>query len=684
MGWKKFYHIEPLIRTGRKIVKECDAVSFDLFDTLMIRRIHDPDLVKLPVARYIACLAQKKKLKISWQKVQKLRDTIEQRHRAETAKSFVDHEACYPRFMGELLQEIFKHSMNDSLLKQVTEYELAMENSMLVPRRQLVDWLFELAEKGKKILIVSDIYLPAEHLRVLINHAGFLDAVTAVVSSADTFLAKASGKAFSLLEKQYLLDKKHWLHIGDNPISDGLRPVEFGIRALVLQDASEMRRKAIVKRYFNYSKGLPLWRGRALQQLMQPHEGENTKRSDLYIEGHNFLAPLIGGFVQYIAEQCRKFDIGKIFFLSREGWIFKKYWEKCVPLLFPDSYLPEVEYLYVSRMALAGASCAYQGLTETNVDIAFLPAGNREFKDVCRIFGLDITLLEEHLKRYELLPETCLSPLYNEYNPENTERLKELLEDDLFQDEIKRQTRKASDAMMRYFEEVGFFKYKQVAIVDIGWLGTIQRFLYEAVRHREDSPRCFGYLFGATRGIPYPSSPDNFIEGVIYDKNRFNFAASSILYARDLFEEAFRAPHPTLNGYKLTKDGYELEFRRDDDATGKAEKEQDGFFAPLQQGIIDAAERYGAASALLGYSLHDYRPWFSYLMVSKMAFPRTSEILNIRHKHHLDDFHGVHVPDGVNFKQKKHLWDLSGPCLNLNPFLRLKFFLKHLRDRINE
>lgn len=684
MGWKKFHNQESLIQAGREVSAKCETVSFDLFDTLLIRRIHDPDLVKLPVARYISCLAEEKNRRWSSEKVQDLRDEIEKLHRAETAKSFQDHEACYPRFMLEVLTEIFQQDMNDSVLQQVTDYELAMENRMLVPRKMLVDWLLELAQAGKRIFVVSDIYLPAEHLKKLVQYAGFSDHVEDVISSADTFLAKASGLAFPMLEKKYGLIRERWLHVGDNPISDGLRPAEFGIQSLILKDCSEMQRKAIIKRYFNYGHGVPLWRGRALQQLMQPHEGENVKRPELYIEGYNFLAPMIGGFVQHIAEECRRLKITKVFFLSREGWTFKQFWGKCVPTLFPDGNLPETEYLYVSRMALAGASCAYQGLTKTNVSIAFLPPGNKNFRDICRIFSLDLDLLEKHLKKYQLTPDSCLSPIHENYHQDNTERLEELLEDELFQDEIKRQTRPANEAMSRYFKQAGLFDHQQVAIVDIGWLGTIQRFLFEAIAHRQDRPKCIGYLFGATRGIPYPTAPDNVIQGVIYDKNRFNFPTSTILYARDLFEEACRAPHPTLNGYKLTEDSYELVFRETHDSVGQAEKEQDNHFAPLQQGIMDAAERYGAASALLGYSLKDYRPWFSFLMVSKMAFPKKREIVNIRHKHHLDDFHGVHQPNTSKLKTVKQLWDLSEMKLSLSPFLRVKYFLRHLRERLKD
>ncbi len=684
MTMQKFYTLESLVQAGRTQARQCETVSFDLFDTLLIRRIHDPDLVKLPVARYIADLAAQRDIRIRPKKVQYLRDSIEKRHRQKTAESFEDHEACYPRFMQEVLEDIFQDAMGDDLLQQVTDYELAMENRMLVPRKQLVDWLFELAHQGKKILVISDIYLPSSHLKVLVEYAGFLDVVEDVVSSADTFLAKASGLTFKPVEQKYGLTRSKWLHVGDNPISDGLRPSEFGIRSLVLHDASEMQRKAIVKRYFNYGQGVPLWRGRALQQLMQPHEGENSNQPPLYNEGYNFLAPMIGGFVQHIAEQCRKLDIKKVFFLSREGWTFKQFWEKSIPQIFPDNNLPEIEYLYVSRMALAGPSCAYQGLTPVNANIGFLPPGNKNFKDLCRIFSLDLEPLTKYLQEYGLSSDSCLNPLYNDFVQENSKRFRELLDNTSFQNEIKSQTRPLNDAMMLYFEEAGLFKHKRVAIVDIGWLGTIQRFLFESIKHRQDTPQCFGYLFAATRGIPYPTAPNNSIEGVIYDKDRFQFSASSILYARDLFEEACRAPHPTLNGYRLTADGYELEFRTAKDKTGKAEKEQDNYYAPLQRGILDAAPRYGAASSLLGFSIEDYRPWYSFMLVSKMAFAKTDEIVNIRHKHHLDDFHGSSKPDGVRFKQRKELWDLSGASLRFSPFLRIRLFLRHLRERIRE
>ncbi|MGB5707879.1 MAG: hypothetical protein WBM41_13740, partial [Arenicellales bacterium] len=110
-----------------------ETVSFDMFDTLLVRRTHDPDLVKLPVARFISNLARAEGFDWNWREVQLLRDDIENAMRALTGESYDDHEARYPVFMQETLEKIFGEVADASLLDLVTQYEMQMENAMLVP-----------------------------------------------------------------------------------------------------------------------------------------------------------------------------------------------------------------------------------------------------------------------------------------------------------------------------------------------------------------------------------------------------------------------------------------------------------------------------------------------------------------------------------------------------------------------
>ena len=686
MSMQQFYDLGQLIEEGERISNTVDTVSFDLFDTLLIRRIHDPDMVKPAVARYITrkALSPGVKKKWSWERVQKLRDTFEKKQRQQTGQRFDDFEACYPDYMRQVITTVFGEQEDDQLLQEITDYELALENAVLVPRHDLVEWLKRLKGQGKKILVASDVYLPAAHLERLIEHAGFLDQVDAVISSADSFLAKASGKAFPMLQKQFGLNYERWLHVGDNPVSDGGRPAEQGIYALVLRDGLEKLRKSLVKRYYNYSLGLPFYRGRCLQQLMLPLEAENIPRHPLYVKGFNVFAPMLAAFIQGIAEHCLNAGIRRLYFFSREGWLFEQVWNRVIPKLYAGrNDLPDVSYFYVSRMALAPASCGHAGLDQEHADIVFLPPGNKDFRDVCRVFSLEADAFSNILASHKLQQDTVLSHLHEGFCPRNRLRFNEMLQDEVFQDEVKKQTLPAQQALHRYMEKQGFFRQSDVALVDIGWLGTIQRFLYRAIAHRTDAPRCHGLLFGATRGILYPTTPANSITGIIYDRDRFDLAASTVLYNRDLFEEICRAPYPTLNGYRLTEEeqGYELVFRHEDDATGQAEKEQDRFFTPLQDGILAGAEQYAASAAILGYAVRDVKPWLNYLLVSRLAFPKTSEIKEVCQRSHLDDFHGQHKPSKV--AAARELWKCSWFKLRWRPFLRTEFFLRLIKDHLH-
>ena len=690
MSLRTFHSIDKLVNYGNSVLAGIDTVSFDVFDTLLVRRIHDPDLVKLPVARYIADLATQKGHILEWEAAQKCRDQHEKALRKKTSESFVDHEARYELFMRSMLEELFQGDTSDSidrLYTQVRHYELKLENAMLVPREGFTRWLEALHGQGKRILAISDMYLSTTEIEELLEHAGLAKYIHEVISSADSFLCKASGKAYEMLEGQLALSPERWMHIGDHPISDGIRAAEAGLKyALVLQDPEERRRKAIARHYWHYAIYRKFWSGRTLQQFMAPMEAENQPRSGMYMAGYNFFGPLMGVFIQSIAEHCKKRGISKIFFLSREGWMFKQVWEKVTPYLYPGVQLPEIEYLYVSRMALAGASCAHSGLSRENADIVFLPAGNRDFRDVCRVFGLESTAFATHLQHFDLELDTPLSEHYGGFKSRYRKDFYRLLQDKAFQNEIKRQTRPHNDALQRYLEASGFFAHDDVALVDIGWLGTIQRYLYSSIKHRKDHPNCHGLLFGATRGIPFDTHEKSHIKGLIYDPLGGDLPGSAILYAQDLFEEACRAPHPTLNAYlPKGKSKFELQFREMTDAIGQAEQEQDAHYADLQRGILDAAGRYGAAAAIMMRDSSEYRAWVNYLLVNKLAFPKLNEINAMRFKHHLDDFHG----SGAPLLRKKWFgifdnpWQLNGWRLRLSSCFRGFLFKRHVRSVSN-
>ena len=680
MKWRTFHNCKKLAAECAKISDTFDVVSLDVFDTVLIRRVHNPDLLKLPVARFIAMRAASAGSRWTAENILRFRNRTEKMHRRRNGRTYPDDEASYPDFMTDVLSRIFQdYSAADiqNLLLEVTDYELALESRMLVPRAAIRDLMARMHRQGKRIILLSDMYLPATHIKRLIAAAGLEAFVDGVVSSADTCHTKASGTAWPLIRERFQLDPARWLHIGDNPISDGLRPMEYGLRAAVLRDPAELARKAIIGRYWDIAPKRPFWRGRLVQQLTLPLEAENAPRDPLYVAGHNFFAPLFCAFIQHVAEQCRQRKLKRIYFFAREGELLLQIWNKAVPTLFPAGQAPAAQYLHVSRMALAGPSCAIRGLDSDNAAIAFLPATSRDIRDLCRVFGLDLGPLVPHLRRHGLHVEDVLSRHHAGWELTNGNRFQRLLDDPVFQDEIKHQTRDANEALQRYLASEHFFDQPDVAVVDIGWLGTIQRFLFQAVAHRHDRPRLHGFVFALAGRFPFPASPDNRIAGYVFDRTNFDFAGSLIMTARDLFEEVARAPRPGLLGYRLKGAGFDLEFRQQDDAFARNESAQSAYYAPLREGILDAAGRYASAMHLLDYEARDLKPWLNSLLVSRLAFPRADEVALLRHVHHMDDFAGHHTPLKRFQKIQAGTWNTSPLRLRLMPWINLWEYGKH-------
>lgn len=351
--------------------------------------------------------------------------------------------------------------------------------------------------------------------------------------------------------------------------------------------------------------------------------------------------------------------------------------EQLLPFLAPEGDAPEISYLYVSRIAVAQASCARDGLGELSAAAALLPGNNRDFRDVCRVFSLDMETLLPFLERHDLSCHDPIGPASPGVTPALRRKFKELLMDDEFQHEVRRQARPAQLRLESYLNQEGFFDQADVGLVDIGWLGTIQHFLVEAIAHRLHKPRIHGLLLGATRRMRYRDDHESRVTGILFDRWRFSFPDSLIETVKDLFEETCRAPHPSVMGYRRRYAEVEPILRDAEDDAARAEEEQNQYYAPLRQGVFDSARRFGAAMAVTGYSADQVRPWINFLLTSRIAFPHTDEVARLRHRSHQDDFAGGHrIPRKV-LKANRNLWDLPISRLKFDPVARLYYYFRH-------
>ena len=686
MSIQTFQSPNELCASVRKHSDQYDTVSFDVFDTLFVRRVHDPDLVKQPVARYINALAKKAGAWSSYDIVEKTRDSIENAHRQANGQENPDFEANYTQFMPEVLQSIFGEHYSAEVLEKVTDYEVAMENAMLVAREQIIVLLEFLKQQDKKILLISDMYLPSGIIRRLVADKGLEHYFDDIVSSADTFRAKASGTAYPLVKEKHELDDKRWLHIGDNAFSDGLRADEFGIDAFVIDDLGEKKRKNLAKRYQFYAKRQNLWKGRYVQQLMLPLEGENIERSELYADGYQFFAYLFGYAITQLKERADLLGIKKIYFCAREGWMLKRCWEIMAPILWPedvDDY--ELHYLYVSRLSLAQASRANAGLSLFDAENALRPTHNRDFTDIARVYGLDIDALLPFLQRYDLAIDEDLSA--DTRSMESFKKLIALCDDDEFNQCVKRLGKPHADALHCYLDEINFFNDQRVAIIDIGWLSTIQHYLVSAIDDRQDKPIINGFLVSTDNAKFYGETAYSETQGLVFDTGEFSSIPWLVTTCKDVFEEITRAEHTTLLSYEPEKEkGYQLRFRDENDASAQAEREQFEHYKDVHKGVFDGVGRFAAAVSVAHFNVWQLNYWCQLLIMGRLGFPKTTEIQRLKNFAHQDDFaraagNTVKKSRLVRKLEKMNtsIWSESLFQIRFNPLIRLRHFIKFMR-----
>jgi FMN phosphatase YigB (HAD superfamily) len=142
------------------------------------------------------------------------------------------------------------HALSSVLLTAGQEFvdkfvaiELEYEAQRVTPNRLLLEYAERHRSMGGRVILVTDMYMHADHVRQLLRNVGVPDGLfTLVISSADEKVSKASGGIFSIIERKLGACPKSFLHVGDSLVGDYLRPRTRGWSAFLLPISQEERR----------------------------------------------------------------------------------------------------------------------------------------------------------------------------------------------------------------------------------------------------------------------------------------------------------------------------------------------------------------------------------------------------------------------------------------------------------
>lgn len=128
-------------------------------------------------------------------------------------------EARYAEIAGILLKACGL-PMSADLIKLLAQEELSFEAEHLTPNLLLVDILGKARRKGRRVIGISDMYLSAEQIALLL-HLKHLDGLLdTVYSSADFGYGKSATVLYTKVLELEEAEPAAMVHCGDNRVSD--------------------------------------------------------------------------------------------------------------------------------------------------------------------------------------------------------------------------------------------------------------------------------------------------------------------------------------------------------------------------------------------------------------------------------------------------------------------------------
>jgi FMN phosphatase YigB (HAD superfamily) len=656
--------VEDLRRTVLPVLDKFIVLSFDIFDTLAERLTDPPDQIKRLAARRLTeRLAEYTDRKISVEEILQLRDAIETELRNRSAAAGLDHECRFIDLAGAIAGKLGEGQHGErpttaqiqGLRDAIVASELVAESQVLRPKLGMTELLAELKVSGKRIIAISDMYLDGPMIHKLLDQLGLGRYIDAIYVSADHSLGKYSGRLFHHVFEAESISPVELLHIGDNAVSDFDVPVSAGTSAVLFRNPNQTRRQQVNQTYKWLSDRNPYWRGRHLVSGIP-----KTNSNDFFsVFGFEILGPIYATFVAAVREALLADRIDRAFFLARDSELFHR-----MHAVFDSPTLglppaPESTYLHISRKSVA-LPAAHRGLGLRQLQILLPRMQQGGIAAIAGALGLEPNALKEVAHRYKL--DSVSTPV-----DAGSRDWPTLLAADTGLDEIVRDRARGARELLRlYLQQEGFFGAgRRVALVDIGWSGSIQRALKDAFSDDHDWPNVRGYYLSFNDNLGHGLDEHEAV-GLLFDKRRNHPRHSIFEHFEEIFENGARALDATTIGYRRLDDGSVLPVLLSDCASDRrAEHGFDPIAKRLRDGALSYSTLFAERYSLAGYRAADVQPYVLELARRAVFFPSREEADQLLRMIHAEDAGTNHILDFSAYR-------LSGPRVLWRPFRLLR------------
>lgn len=424
-------------------IEENDIISFDIFDTLLVRKTLIPEDVFELVEEHIG-----------------------KRNYAEVRKK-AERELIHPN-----IYDIYKYIQTEfhwdsDTTDMVLETELRIEKKVTAPRAEIVELLRHAIQLGKRVVLTSDMYLPESVLKELLAYHQ-IKGFDMLFISCDQKKGKLDGLYEKLINLR--IDNEKILHIGNDIQCDGCACEKYEIESIIIPSALELALQYGWKASIISAKGLMerCLVGMTISELFQnpffnPNVMEQSVFEKLYRFAKGVVGPLIVGHMTWLIQELHKEEFDGVLFFARDGWLPIQLY-KTIQTKYS---LPSAVYYYANRHSTFLCCADDEGLIDFIVERGYSYRLNRQ----------------SILTQFYNLPNEILKPC------EQTETSSEYIFKHMTK--IKKIAKEARDGYIEYSRKCDMMPGQTFAVVDFVSRGTTQFFLEKCLPYK-----FIGYYYG--------------------------------------------------------------------------------------------------------------------------------------------------------------------------------------------
>ncbi len=392
------------------------------------------------------------------------------------------------------------------------------------------------------------------------------------------------------------------------------------------------------------------WQGAALYEQCVAEHQDILERSDvLYAYGYEFLGMAYSVYIHQVLERIHRCGIDHVLFVAREGYLFEKIYE-ILKGSMPVGIEATTSYAYMSRVSTFLASSPQ--LTTREIVLSTDKPWQQGLWSALKFAGLPVEAFEPHAEAFGIDMKQPILEYWND------QKLLAFLNDDDVQSAFRAHHQRVHRDLYDYLGQCGFWgEGRKVALVDIGWDGTIQDSLVRAYNHLPEFPLLHGLYFGRREFKTFLKYSGSFSNGLIFDHRDRNINGESANGCIEMFEKGAGAPHASTRGYERDETGrVRPVFKSDNTLSRQEEVGANASIAVMQQGALDFAYKYARRMKEQSFEAVTGKPFVQGLITRHIAFPTYQEAYQVAHRlgQHAEDM-GEDTVRGLALKPDE-LW----------------------------